>query len=150
MTPAQLRALIHSDSVAKQMADRGDDLGCATRCTAIATPMRTETVLTERGLYDRLGAAMAESILQKLSMYQGMYGQIVQRVLGWMKPGEGGFDFAEPEFLGLIDQIRQDGMALSDPEYQALINLSLTTHQITASEVSEAWSQYRPDGKVHS
>ena len=150
MTPAQLRALIHSDLVAKQMADRGDDLGCATRCTVIATPTRTETVLTERGLYDRLGAAMAESILQKLSMYQGMYGQIVQRVLGWMKPGEGGFDFSEPEFLALIDQIRQDGMALSDPEYQALINLSLTTHQITASEVSEAWSQYRPDGKVYS
>ena len=150
MTPAQLRALIHSDSVAKQMADRGDDLGCATRCTAIATPTRTETVLTERGLYDRLGAAMAESILQKLSMYAGVYRLIVQRVLGWMKPGEGGFDFAEAEFLALIDQIRQDSMALSDPEYQALINLSLTTHQITASEVSEAWSQYRPDGKVYS
>lgn len=148
MTPAQLRALIHSDSVAKQMADRGDDIGCATRCTAIASPMRTETVLTERGLYDRLGAAMAESILQKLFMYEGLFGQIVQRVLGWMKPGEGGFDFSEPEFLALIDQIRQDGMALSDPEYQALINLSLTTTKITASEVSEAWSQYRPDGKV--
>ena len=93
---------------------------------------------------------MAESILQKLSAYNGMFRQIVQRVLGWMKPGEGGFDFAEAEFLSLIDGIRQDGMALSDPEYQALINLSLTTHQITASEVSEAWSQYRPDGKVSS
>jgi len=99
-------------------------------------------------LYDRLGAAMAESILQKLAAYSGAYQSIVQRVLGWMKPGEGGFDFAESEFLSLIHMIRQDGMAITDQEYQALASLSLTTYRITASDVSEAWSEFRPDGKA--
>lgn len=148
MTAEQLKALIQTDVLAKQLADRGDDSGCATRCTTIAAPMRTETVLTERGLYDRLGASMAESILQKLSSYSGSYRAIVQRVLGWMRPGEGGFDFAEPEFLSLINAIRQDGAAISDAEYQALVNLSLAPSRITASEVSEAWAEYRVNGKA--
>lgn len=148
MNQEQLKALILSDTAATGLAAVGDDLGCAARCTTIAAPMRTETILTERGLYDRLGASMAESILQKLSSYSGAYRAIVQRVLGWMRPGEGGFDFAEPEFLSLINAIREDGAAISDAEYEALVNLSLVPSKITASQVSEAWAEYRVNGKA--
>lgn len=150
MTASQLRSLILSDSIAKQLADRGDDLGCATRCTAIADPVRVETVLTERGLYHRVGSSLAESILQKFAVYEGQYQPVVKRVLGWMQPAQGGFDFAEPEFLYLLTLLRQDGMPLTDAEHQALANLSLKPNMISAAEISLAWAEYRPEGKVNS
>ena len=151
MTPerkSQIKALIHSDAVAKQLADRGDDLGCATRCTAIAELVRVETVLTERGLYHRVGSLTAESILQKFAAYQGSYRAIVERVLSWMKPAQGGFNFSEPEFIRLLGLLRQDGMPLTDQEHQALDTLSLKPDAISASDVSTAWAEFRPNGKV--
>lgn len=148
MTNEELRALIHSDRTAENLADIGDDAGCAKRCTEIAEPIRVETIITERGLYKRLGSVVGESILQKFEAYQGTYKAQVQRVLHWMRPSEGGCNVGDPEFIRLLSMLRSDGIGLTDGEMQALLGVSLVPQNISAADVSAAWFLYRPDGKV--
>lgn len=150
MTNEELRQLIHSDPVALERAGIGDDAGCASRCVEIADPVRVETILTERGLYQRLGPVVAESVLQKFEAYQGAYLAQVRRVIHWMRPSEGGFDFGDDSFVALLALLIQDGIGITEPERQALLGLSLQPAYISAGQVSDAWSLYRPDGKVES
>ena len=150
MTNNELRELIHSDLLATELADRGDDQGCADRLVQIAPPIRVETILTERGMYDRLGPHIAESVLQKFEGYQGTFQDNIQRVLKWLKPAEGGVDFGDAAFVQLLELLYDSGLGITQQELQAVLSLSLRQPEITADQVSDAWSIYRPDGKVNN
>ena len=141
MTPAELKALIESDAEATALANAGNDEACAVRCGVIAPQVRVETVLTERGLYDRLGATTAETILQKLegfSVTQDPLASVVKRFLRWLEPVNGGADWGQPEALQMCHALMLGGL-LTEAECTAINNLSLTSQRFIAAQIGEAW-----------
>lgn len=140
MTPQELLALIQSDSQALALANAGNDSGCAQRCRAIAPKVHASKVLTERGLYQSLGATLAETILQKLEGFAGAnqsMSPVIARVLKWLEPANEGVDFGAAQTLGLIDALYA-GTLFTETERNALVAMSLVEQTITASDVSEA------------
>jgi hypothetical protein len=137
MTPQQLKALIESDATATQLAAEKNDFACAARCAAIAERVRVPTVLTSRGLYKAIGPTTAETILQKLTAYASAgqaYSPVIARFINWLEPTNEGADFGDPDLLGLAAALR-DGSVLTQSEYDALSEISLTPPTITALDV---------------
>lgn len=145
MTPQQLKALIDSDAEATQLANAGNDAACAARLTAIAPKVTVFCQLTDRGLYQRLGPVVAETILQKLEGYaaaQQQYSLIIKRFLKWLEPANEGVDFADPLLLMLCDGLTAGGL-LTEAENTAIKSLSLRDQVITPEQVTEAMAPYR-------
>lgn len=145
MTPEQLLALIQSDSQALAMATAGNDAGCALRCRAIAEKVHAPLMLTERGLYQKLGATLAETILQKLIAFAGLkqpQSPVIARVLKWLEPVNEGVDFGDSQTIGLIQSLTAGGLFTIE-EQNALIAMSLVEQDITAADVSEAMKGLR-------
>lgn len=143
MTPQELKALIQSDAQALALAQAGNDEACAARCSEIAPLVRVVTMLTERGLYDRLGASVAETILQKLDAFSETadpMAPIVRRVLRWLEPTNGGTDFGAVELLYMVDQLETKSV-LTAQEVDAIDALSLVPQTVTAAEVAVAFRQ---------
>ena len=141
MTPAELKSLIESDAEATALANAGNDEACAARCGVIAPQVRVETVLTERGLYQNLGATVAETILQKLAGFaatQDPMAAVVARFLRWIEPVNGGADWGQPEALQMCHALMIGGL-LTEAECTAIKNLSLTSQRFTAAQIGEAW-----------
>jgi hypothetical protein len=148
MTPEALKAIIESDPQAKALAEVGNDYDCAIRCSQIAPKIRVSLLLTERGLYNRLGPMAAETLLQKLLQYTGSYTSLVHRVLSWLKPSEGGSDFGDPSMIAFLSLLLAENKSISQAEFDAVSNLSLTNQTISSEQVSTAWASYRPNGKI--
>lgn len=141
MTPAELKSLIESDAEALALARSGAADLCALRCMAIAPKINAETVLTERGLYQRLGATVAETILQKLEGFaatQNSLAAVVRRFLKWLEPVNGGADWGQPEALAMCHALMQGGL-LTQEECDAIHALSLVAPTITGADVSTAY-----------
>lgn len=141
MTPAELKTLIESDAEATALANAGNDEACAVRCGVIAPLVRVETVLTERGLYQKLGATVAETVLQKLEGFaatQGPMAAVVARFLRWLEPVNGGADWGQPEALQMCNALMLGGL-LTEAECTAINDLSLTSQKFTAAQIAEAW-----------
>lgn len=135
MTPQELKSLIESDAQAKAFAAAGDDYQCAIRCSEISPLIRSSLVLTERGLYNKLGPMVAETILQKFEHYSGSYTALVGRVLKWLRPSEGGSDFGDPAMIQFLSLLLAEGLSLNQAEFDAISNLSLSHQIITPLEV---------------
>jgi hypothetical protein len=148
MKPEELKALIESDPQAKALAEAGNDYACAIRCSEISPRIRSSLILTERGLYNKLGPMVAETILQKFEQYAGVYKSLVSRVLKWLRPSEGGSDFGDPAMIQFLSLLLSEGLSITQSEFEAISNLSLSPEVINPGQVSEAWSSYRPNGKV--
>lgn len=146
MEKEQLKQLILSDETAKALADQGDDIGCAARCKEIAPKVRGATELTERGLYDKLGAIAAETVLQKLEAYNGANVAVVKRVLSWLKPSNGGLDFSSQETLNFLQLLSVEEVITAE-EFEAINSLSLYTDNISANDVSDAYNEIRINGE---
>lgn len=141
MTPAELKTLIESDAEATALANAGNDEACAVRCGVIAPQLRVETVLTERGLYQKLGATVAETILQKLEGFaatQDPMAAVVKRFLKWLEPLNGGADWGQPEALQMCHALMLGGL-LTEAECNAIGSLSLASQTFTAAQIAEAW-----------
>ena len=141
MSPAELKALVQSDAEATALANAGNDEACAVRCGVIAPKVRIETVLTERGLYDRLGAMLAETILQKLEGFaasQEPMAPVVKRFLKWLQPANGGADFGSPQALEMCHMLMLGGLLTQD-ECDAIHALSLVSQTFTAAQIAIAW-----------
>lgn len=148
MTPEELKALIESDPQAKVYAQVGNDFACAIRCTEISPMVRSSLILTERGLYNKLGPLVAETLLQKFENYTGSYGALVRRVLKWLRPSEGGSDFGDPAMIQFLALLLSEGASIDQTEFDAINSMSLSHEVISPAQVSEAWSSNRPNGKV--
>lgn len=135
MTPQELKALIESDPQAKALAEAGNDYACAIRCSEISPLIRLSLILTERGLYNKLGPMTAETILQKFEQYTGSYKALVSRVLKWLRPSEGGSDFGDPAMIQFLSLLLVEGLSITQSEFDAISNLSLSSQTITPLEV---------------
>jgi len=135
MTPQELKALIESDPQAKALAEAGNDHDCAIRCSEIGPLIRSSLILTERGLYNKLGPMVAETILQKFEQYDGSYKALVSRVLKWLRPSEGGSDFGDPAMIQFLSLLLAEGLSITQSEFDAINNLSLSNQTITPLEV---------------
>ena len=143
MTPSELKSLIESDAEATALANAGNDEACAVRCGVIAPQLRVETVLTERGLYQKLGATVAETILQKLEGFaatQDPMAAVVSRFLRWLEPVNGGADWGQPEALQMCQALMLGGL-LTEAECDAIDSLSLASQTFNAAQIAEAWRQ---------
>lgn len=141
MSPTELRALIESDAEALALARSGAADLCAARCVEIAPKVRASKTLTERGLYQELGPAVAETILQKLEAYalaEAAYSAIVKRFLKWLEPSNEGVDFGLQSTLDMAGLLYQGGL-LSVDEYTAIDGLSKVAPTITGADVSTAY-----------
>lgn len=147
MTREELKALILGDAVAKDFADRGIDNRCADRCVEIAPWVHGETTLTEKGLFQKLGARNAASLLESLNAYAGANQFAVQTFLKWLDPSRGGMNFGDPEFLEMIDEMVADG-DIEQETANVVKGLSLQQQKISAGDVSDAWAEFRPNGKI--
>jgi hypothetical protein len=148
VTPQELKVLIESDPQAKALAEAGNDYACAIRCSEISPLIRSSLILTERGLYNKLGPMVAETILQKFEHYAGSYKALVSRVLKWLRPSEGGSDFGDPSMIQFLSLLLAEGLSITQSEFDAISNLSLSHEVIGPGQVSEAWASYRPGGKI--
>jgi hypothetical protein len=140
MDPHVLKALIESDTQAIALAEAGDFFACAARCMVIAEKVRSEKILTERGLLDELGQVMGETILQNLkavAISQHPLASTLSRFLTWLVPANGGADFGSPKLLALAAQLHE-AQVLDQPEYEALASLGLVPPTITAYDVEIA------------
>ena len=135
MTPQELKALIESDPQAKALAEAGNDHDCAIRCSEIGPLIRSSLILTERGLYNKLGPMVAETLLQKFEHYTGSYKALVSRVLKWLRPSEGGSDFGDPAMIQFLSLLLAEGLSITQSEFDAINNLSLSNQTITPLEV---------------
>ncbi len=135
MTPRELKALIESDPQAKALAEAGNDHDCAIRCSEIGPLIRSSLILTERGLYNKLGPMVAETLLQKFEHYTGSYKALVSRVLKWLRPSEGGSDFGDPAMIQFLSLLLAEGLSITQSEFDAINNLSLSNQIITPLEV---------------
>jgi len=135
MTPRELKALIESDPQAKALAEAGNDHDCAIRCSEIGPLIRSSLILTERGLYNKLGPMVAETLLQKFEHYTGSYKALVSRVLKWLRPSEGGSDFGDPAMIQFLSLLLAEGLSITQSEFDAINNLSLSNQTITPLEV---------------
>lgn len=147
MNKQELLDLILSDQQAKSCAILGDDIGCAQRCSEIAPKVRRITELTERGLYQKLGPIEAETILQKLEKYDGTYALNIKRVLYWLKPQNGGLDFASDATLQLLGVLTQEGV-LTQQELFKIDNMSYYSQVININDVSDALLELRTNGGI--
>ena len=141
MTPSELKSLIESDAEATALANAGNDEACAARCSVIAPQVRVETILTERGLYQKLGATVAETILQKLAGFaatQDSMAVVVKRFLRWLEPVNGGADWGQPEALQMCHALVLGGV-LTEAECNAIDSLSLASQTFSAAQIAEAW-----------
>ena len=145
MTPEALKTLIESDQQATALINAGNDWDCAIRCSQIAPKIRVSLLLTERGLYNRLGPMAAETLLQKLLQYTGSYTSLVHRVLSWLKPSEGGSDFGDPAMITFLSLLLAENKSISQAEFDAVSNLSIISQTITPLEVefvrTRLWQQ---------
>jgi hypothetical protein len=135
MTPQELKALIESDPQATALAEAGNDYACAIRCSKISPLIRSSLILTERGLYNKLGPIVAETLLQKFERYTGSYKTLVSRVLTWLRPSEGGSDFGDPSMIEFLSLLLAEGLSITQSEFDAISNLSLSHETITPLEV---------------
>jgi len=141
MSPTELRALIESDTQALALARSGAADLCAARCVVIAPKVRSSKTLTERGLYQELGPAVAETILQKLEAYSlagADYSAIVKRFLKWLEPANQGVDFGLQSTMDMAGLLYQGGL-LAVEEYTAIDGLSKVAPTITGADVSTAY-----------
>ena len=141
MTPAELRALIESDPQALQLAQAGAADVCAKRCMEIAPKVRVSTMGTERLLYEKLGALVGETILAKLEAFSATQDQmapLVKRVLGWLKPSNGGTDWGSQELITMAGALKLKDVITAD-ELIGIESLSLVTPTITGADVTTAY-----------
>jgi hypothetical protein len=144
MTPTQLKTLINGDPAALAAFIEKDDSACAARCSAIALKVHKETTYVERTLYKALGPMVAEPLLQKVEAYaagatipftqENALRFIVKRAIKWLQPSEGGWEFGSTNSLTMVGALLQ-AQVITQPEYDAIMNLSLVPQIITALDV---------------
>lgn len=157
MTADQLHDAILADPTSKALADAGNDAGAAVAIAPKLPPILVSTYVNERGVFAAFSnPADAEAVMQGLQAVAAGNPQgsppvppntVMQRVLKWMEPTNGGIDLSNPAVRTMLDQMQAAGVLTA----QAVATLKEVPQQpqsIAAIDVAHAWARYRPDGKV--
>lgn len=139
----ELHDIILNNKVAKELADSGNDSGCAESIKEdLPTEVMPESFFTELSILSAFENPMdAETCLQKLETVAES-NPILKRVLKWIVPGAKGLDFGNPSVRGQLDALHQAGV-LTDNELNILKSLGEIKINITANDISLAWARYR-------
>ena len=156
MTPEQLYSLITSDAAALSLAISGDDVGCATRCSQIASPVLSPVpVLMGKILISQVCAAAGlpsgggqfTTALKTLVAENAIYSSTVSDILEGLEPWAPGIDFANPIFRSQLDSFVQAGK-LENSIVSALKNAAMISPAITPNDVSTACKPHRTNNRV--
>jgi hypothetical protein len=150
MNAEQIRAAILADPDLRLAIEQGDDQLVADALSLLADPEPTGELYTERAVFAAVGPIMGESIFSKLESFAstGNSGSsVVARGLRWLDPSNGGLDFQNQDVKQMLAGLNVAGI-LSAPELAALNQLGTRPGQVTISQVGEAVSPWRPDGKI--
>lgn len=144
MLSSELTALITSDPQAAALFARGDDTGCAERCTAIAPRIRASTpcLFGQLGILKVFAAAGSEfggdaflTALEELANAGQPFSGTVRRVLASIYPPCDGADFADPVIMAQLEGFVAAN--LLDAGAVAIMKNAVQVPQtITADEVS--------------
>ena len=140
MTLQELKNLIAGDATATALLAAKNYAACATRCIVLAPKIHVPMVLTQRGLYEKLGAVVGETILQKLESYAAAsqtLSPVVARILPWLEPANEGLDFGDVKSLEILAALTASNV-FSSEEHTALVGMSLVYQTITPSHVELA------------
>ena len=157
MTIQELKALILADSQAKAFADAGNDTAAAQRATAIATAEVSPLFATYRtvmGLVSLKAAGQLSLSLAAMISNGPVEGLLdASDIQGLVKAdqflsGEMGLDIGNAQTRGLLDAMVAMGLPLTAENAAAIKAVAEVRPTISPSQVSEAWAEYRPDGKV--
>ena len=151
MTNDDLLAAIKADSLAKSMAEAGNDSGVAARISEILPKVHVATKLDEELILRRLGAVLGDGFLRTLESLaasqpgtpeQTAIVSIAKRTVRLLTERDG-IDFGSANVLALIDS-----MPFTDQQKDIIRGLSLVNQVIDPSQVSECLQSVRMDGKV--
>jgi hypothetical protein len=140
MTLQELKTLIADDPTATAFLAAKNYAACANRCIVLAPKIHVPTVLTQRGLYEKLGAVVGETILQKLENYASAaqtLSPVVARILPWLEPANEGLDFGDVKSLEILAALSA-AEVFTSAEHTALVGMSLVHQTITPSHVELA------------
>ncbi len=144
MTTEELRALIDSDTQATEMAEAGDDAGCAARCSEIAPKVPGP----ERYIHgmDLVSAFSDPSVgadaWAKLKAAAGA-SPVVALAVEYMGPSSvRGLNISDPRSLAMCDSL-VESTVWSQEQADGVKGLGMVAQTITADQVSEAMAPDR-------
>lgn len=145
MTLSELVALIASDAEATALFHRGDDTGCAARCSSMAprTLSSSPCLFGQLGILKVFAAAGYEfggdaflSSLETLANAGQPFSGTVRRVLASIYPPCEGADFADPVIRSQLDSFVNanllDATTVSIMKNAAMISQTITSDEISA------------------
>ena len=152
MTPQEIRSEILASSELRSWIEQGRDEDVAKHLTDTMPGKIVSLKISELGLLSLYSDPMAgETVLQTIeAVAQG--NPIIKRVLKFMQPGvpESSLpDFSLPGVrLALTTPVEQGGLGLTAELAAPLINAMTVPDAVSSHEVSDAVSEWRPDGKI--
>jgi hypothetical protein len=153
MTPQELKALIESDETATRLANAGSDSDCAVRCGEIAPRLPKQLRLSFAGLLSlyQHDTATGMFIINKLRQVAAR-NSIVAELLPFMAAtadATGWPDFSLPPIRQTLTAPEENGgIGLTVEQAMPILSAGEQAQVFSAGEVSEAWSDYRPNGRV--
>ena len=147
MTPAELLALIDSDSVALAFAVAGNDAACAARCIEIAEAVRKPVEAADLQYEAMIG--MSWGTMRVKAGDSSVDGQIRALCFQFIDQVQSGrpIDFALPQVEQMLGAMVSVSI-VSQATAEAIIAKSWVPQSITANDVSAAMLPRRPEGKI--
>lgn len=145
MNLMNLTQLIADDAEAKTLAEAGRDAECA----ALLSSKHTEPAeyrLTLLTVLDKLGFSRGAAIIAALRLAAAGNAALAE-LLAWMEAGRPGVNVAHPDAATVFGQLVA-GQILTADEADQLLSLGKRPVIVTADQVSAAWADRRPEGKV--
>ena len=144
MTKEELRALIDSDTQATEMAQVGNDAGCAARCSEIAPKVPgPERYIHGMDLVSAFAdPAVGADAWAKLKAAAGA-NPVVALAVEYMGPSSvRGLNISDERSLAMCDALKQSGV-WTQAQADGVKALGMVPQTITADEVSEAMASDR-------
>lgn len=148
MTEAELHDAIVANPAAKALADAGNDSGCAALIAATLPPVVIRRMID----YSTILGAFANPTDGMTAIgglkAAGQGNVAIALMLGWLEPTcFTGLDVGSPAVRGMLDSL-VPAQALTAAAAATIKSLAEIPATVTASEVSAAWLQYRPEGRI--
>lgn len=148
MTLDELHDAIADDPTAKQLADAGNDAGCAARMSTVLPPTVVRRMADWSTIVDAFaGPADAYAAITALKT-AGQSDPMVGFFLAWLEPDSPtGLDLGNAAVRAMLDSLATGG-AITSPQAAAIKALAEVPTAVDHGRVSDAWLRYRPGGIV--
>lgn len=145
MTDQELHDAILASAQAKAMADAGDDNGAAMAVAPTLTPITVDAYVGELGILAVLGPGDGDTALTNIEAASAQ-SSLLARVVRLLR-SPAGLNLGDPMTQAQLDALVTQGV-LTQVWVNALKAHATEQPLVTAEQVSRAWAQYRPDGRI--